>query len=191
MSPAVFALALSLLLITPGPTNTLLAMAGADGKRRIGFCCLAAELAGYMTSILPVHFLAAPLLERHPDLARAVTAAAALWVLALSVRLWGKALVPDAPGSVSPRLVFVTTLLNPKGLVIALALLPQEAGPELIVCLGLLLLIIPAIAMLWLAFGATVVRRFSARHPLLVMRTASSALAFFAAGLAIRAAGLL
>lgn len=191
MSPAVFALALCLLLITPGPTNTLLAMAGAGDNRGTALRCLFAELAGYLASILPVHALAAPFLDRHPDLARAVTALAALWVLTLSVRLWGRALAPATERAVGPGLVFVTTLLNPKGLVIALALLPRNAGPEFMASVALMLAIIPAVAMLWLTLGATVIRRLSARHPLLVMRTASSALAFFAAGLAVRAAGLL
>lgn len=191
MSSFVFAVALGLLLLTPGPTNTLLAIAGAARKRGWGLCCIGAELAGYLTTVLPVHFLAAPLLEAHPDLARAVTGLAALWVLALSLRLWTSE--PDFAGheTVTPRLVYVTTVLNPKGLVIALALLPGTLDANLLACLGVMLVLVPAIAGLWLTLGGTLIRVAGERHPLLVMRTASSALLLFAAGLAGRAAGLI
>ena len=113
MSPLLFALALSLLLLTPGPTNTLLALAGSARRRGLGLSCMGAELAGYFTTVLPVHFLAAPVLAAHPELARTVTAVAALWVLTLSIRLWGRSLETDTGIVVTPRLVSVTTVLNP------------------------------------------------------------------------------
>nr|WP_210297018.1 hypothetical protein [Gellertiella hungarica] len=180
-----------MLLLTPGPTNTLLALAGTARRSRTGLCCMGAELAGYFTTVLPVHVLAAPVLAAHPELGRVVSAVAALWVLTLSIRLWGRSLETDATVAVTPRLVYVTTVLNPKGLVIALALLPGQPGADLYLCLVLMAVLIPAAALLWLSLGATAIRRLSERHPALIMRAASSALLFFAAGLAGKAAGLI
>lgn len=190
VTPALFALALSLLLLTPGPTNTLLAIAGSARRKGWAVCCMGAELAGYATSVLPVHFLAAPVLEAHPAFGRVVTAAAALWVLALALRLWGAPFATGSGTAVTPRLVYVTTVLNPKGLVIALALLPAGTGSPLYLCLGLMAVLIPAAAAVWLTLGGTVIRALGERHPALVMRGASSAMMIFAAALAGRAAGL-
>lgn len=191
MTPALFALALSLLLLTPGPTNTLLAIAGSARRKGWAVCCMGAELAGYAIAVLPVHFLAAPVIEAHPLFGRVVTAVAALWVLTLSVRLWGASLEPGTAATVTPRLVFFTTLLNPKALVIALALLPAGESGDLYLCLGLMAVLIPVAAAVWLTLGGTVIRALGERHPALVMRAASSAMLVFAAGLAGKAAGLI
>ena len=189
MTPLSFALALGLLLMTPGPTNTLLALAGASRRRGWAGCCMAAELAGYLTTVLPVHFLAAPVLADHPGMARAVTALAALWVATLAVRLWDAPLFSGQDSAVTPRLVYVTTAFNPKGLVIALALLPADTGASFFACLALMVVLVPMAAALWLTLGSSVIRRLGERYPLLVMRAAASALLLFAAGLAGRAAG--
>lgn len=191
MSPLIFALALGLLLLTPGPTNTLLALAGMERARGKALLCLGAELAGYLTAIVPVHFIAAPTLSSHPVIGQVVAALAALWVALLAGRLWGAPLMPGHNGAITPRLVFFTTLFNPKGLVIALTLLPAGLTAVFYKCLVLMLVMIPAAGAFWLILGASLIHRISVRHPALVMRTASAALLLFSAGLAGRAAGLM
>lgn len=191
MSPLLFALALGLLLLAPGPTNTLLALAGMERRGRLGLLCLVAALVGYLIAILPLHFLAAPTLLAHPRIAQLVAALAAVWVALLAARLWDAPMMAGHAGTITPRLVFLTTLVNPKGLVIALTLLPTGFNAAFLICLAVMLVLIPAISGLWLLVGASLIHRLSTRHPALVMRSAAVALLLFSAGLASRAAGLI
>lgn len=191
MSPLLFALALGLLLLMPGPTNTLLALAGTERTWRNPLICLGAAVAGYLAAILPVHGLAAPMLLAHPMIGQVVAALAALWVALLAVRLWDAPLMTGRVGAITPRLVFVTTVFNPKGLVIALTLLPAGLNGPFFQYLLLMMALIPVVGGFWLLLGASVIHRVGSRYPGLVMRSASVALLVFSAGLAGRAAGLI
>jgi threonine/homoserine/homoserine lactone efflux protein len=122
-------LAIAVLLITPGPTNTLLAVAGAERGALRAARLIPAELAGYLTTVIPLTLVGAGLLTRYPDVRPIITIAAAIWVMWLA---WKMVRHPSPRVSQTPlvtaRLVFVTTLLNPKALIFGLVLLPAEVG---------------------------------------------------------------
>lgn len=173
MTLAAFLLAVLGLLLAPGPTNTLMAVAGAQGGVGRVLRLLPAELAGYLTTILPLVWIGAELLARVPAASVVLTLAAAVWVMLLAVRLWG---LPGAEeqGQVTPRRVYVTTMLNPKALVFGLVLLPGPAEPEFLARLALFCLSVAGVALLWGAAGAlTQVRGESAPRLRLVQRLAS------------------
>lgn len=71
------------LLLAPGPTNTLMGIAGARGGLGASVRLLPAELAGYLTTILPLTWLGAELLARFPS------ASVTLKVVAAVAMLWG------------------------------------------------------------------------------------------------------
>jgi threonine/homoserine/homoserine lactone efflux protein len=76
------ALIISWTLLTPGPTNTLIALAGAErGWMRALPPLIPAELAGYLLATVPLALLGARLLETRPALKVGITLVAALWVL--------------------------------------------------------------------------------------------------------------
>jgi threonine/homoserine/homoserine lactone efflux protein len=141
------------LLLAPGPTNTLMGVAGA--QRGIGRVVrlLPAELGGYLTSIIPLIWIGAEVLQRLPVAAVVLELAAAVWVMLLAIRLWG---LPgeEARGEVTARRVYVTTMLNPKALVFGLVLLPSPAEPEFAGRLALFCLSVACVALLWGAAGA-------------------------------------
>lgn len=190
MTLAAFALALALLLLTPGPTNTLLAVAGASQGFRRSLPLMGAEIAGYLTTIVPLVTFAGPFLESHSLIANAVKFASAAFVLHLAIRLW-TAPVPDAAQTcIEGRCVYVTTVTNPKALIIGLALIPAGSFAETLPYLAVLSLTILVVASIWLLIGAAVIRAVSRRHPALVGRVAAGFLLFFAVSLAGKAAGL-
>ena len=149
MSLSAFASAVLALLLAPGPTNTLIALAGAAGGWRAALRLLPAELAGYLGAILPLSVLGAGLFESAPGLVVALKLAAAGWILLLALRLWraGMPGIPAAP--VTRRRVFLTTLLNPKAMVFALVLLPAVGSPDHLPRLGLFCGLVAAAALLW------------------------------------------
>lgn len=86
----------------------------------------------------------------------------------LAVKLWRLPRPDAASGIVTGRQVMVTTLLNPKALVVGLVLLPSVAdGPdgEAIAIFGAAVV---AVAMLWGCLGATM------RGPLPFLQRAAS-----------------
>lgn len=186
-----FLVALSCLLIMPGPTNMVLAVAGSERGLAQGLPLILAVIAGYLTTVMVLLAFAAPLLHAHPDLARLAALAAGVWVLSLAFRLWR---VSPGTGSVERDesdglALYTTTVLNPKGLVIGLALLPQASISALVPHLVVLVLISGAVSLLWLCLGATAIRALHRRFPLVVARGAAGSLAVFALGLIGRAAG--
>ncbi|EHS52375.1 hypothetical protein, putative transmembrane protein [Rhizobium sp. PDO1-076] len=190
---AAFVFAVLLLLLTPGPTNTLLAVSGASSGFRRSLSLIGAELAGYLTTIIPLSTFAGPWLSGRPQAALAVKLAAAIWVLMLAARLWRHPPRLDGESPVTFAGVYATTVLNPKGLIIGLALIPPavtsvlEPMPYLAVFAALTV----AIAVIWVAFGATVLRRAAGTRPIVFGRVAASFLLVFAASLAGRAIGLI
>ena len=122
--PVLFALAVLTLLITPGPTNTLLATAGATGGFRRSAHLLLAELAGYNISI----YILGNLFEAQTSgskIRTVLSVVAGAYLLFTAIRFWRTRLELQR-ATVSMRHVFVTTLLNPKALVFAFLIVPMH-----------------------------------------------------------------
>lgn len=178
------ALTIGAVLLTPGPTNTLLFLAGSrDGFRR-SLRLIGAEWVGYLISIgvwCAFLALAAAVAPRAPTIARAC---AALYIAYSAIKLWRTAPQAGAAGStgIGPRALFTVTLLNPKAFFFATVVFPPlAAGPAAIGQAYLIFssLLLP-IAALWISMGAAVLAYPSAtpRQPL-VHRIASVVLFAF------------
>ncbi|HLQ19489.1 MAG TPA: hypothetical protein VK146_10960, partial [Tabrizicola sp.] len=88
MSTAELFVAVLVLLMTPGPTNSLVLVAGAERGFRQTMRLVPAELAGYVLTVLPLTLFGATFLDGHAGLRSGVTLAAGGWVAVLAVRLW-------------------------------------------------------------------------------------------------------
>ena len=182
-------MALAVLLLTPGPTNTLMALAGAERGARAAAGFIPAELGAYLCVVVPLAVAGAGLMGAVPGLLPLVTAAAAAWVFWLAIRMW-RCPIPqqDAPATVTPLRVFLTTLLNPKALIIGLVLLP---GPSLPLRIAVFAALVCCAALAWISLGAALSRRgsspVSGLSPVL-RRGAALWLGLLSAALAFRAA---
>lgn len=170
------------LLLTPGPTNTLLALSGASAGLRRSVRLMPAELAAYLLVVTPLALFGADLLARQPLAASAVKFPAAGWVAFLAVKLWRVEAGRAQMEAITPRRVFVTTLLNPKGLIIGLTLLPHGAAPVFLLHLGLFAASVLMVAAIWAGAGG-MMKRDSAEPPLVYRRAAACWLALLAAAL--------
>jgi len=170
------------LLLTPGPTNTLLALSGASAGLRRSARLMPAELAAYLLVVVPLALFGADLLARQPLAAGAVKLAAAGWIAFLAVKLWRVETAGTGDGEVTARRVFVTTLLNPKGLIIGLTLLPRGTSPDFALHLGVFAASVVMVAAIWAGAGR-MLKRDSAEPPRLYRRTAALWLGLLAAAL--------
>ena len=155
--PVLFALTVLLILGTPGPTNTLLATAGATVGFRRALPLVPAEAAGYLIAILIIGLALGPAIAGVPAVAAGLRLAVGGYLAWLAVKLWRQGPVDLSALPVTPRQVFVTTLLNPKALVFALGVIPFGAErwwPWLLGFLGMLV----GVALGWIALGSALGR---------------------------------
>lgn len=176
-----FALAILLLLATPGPTNTLMALAGYERGWLRATPLISAELLGYLLVIVPVATLAAPIFLAHPALALWAKLVAGAWVLFLAIKLWSVSPSSVASKKVTAGSVFVTTCLNPKALIIGLVIMPHEGLLNLLPWLAAFALLVVGAANGWIFFGALLKSgRLPALGPATISRVAAAGLFAFA-----------
>lgn len=144
-------LALMILLLTPGPTNTLILLAGTERGFLRAASLIPVELAAYLAVILPLALLSHALADPLEALRPVVAAAAGLWVAWLAVQMWRAAPDATARETVTPRRLAVTTLLNPKGLIMGLVLLPAAGATP--TAFALLAACIALVAAFWAFLG--------------------------------------
>lgn len=193
MSSLELGLAVLALLATPGPTNTLLALAGAERGWRGALRLIPAELCGYLAAVVPLALVGARLAEAAPRLRLALTLGAATWLAWLAWSLWRDSDRMRRLAAVTARRVAVTTLLNPKALVFGLLLLPAPEPGRLLANLALFAVLVAGVASAWAALGAALRSRRPDRPPGLPpawRRGAALLLAGLSAWLLGRAAGL-
>jgi threonine/homoserine/homoserine lactone efflux protein len=176
-----FLIAAVTLLLTPGPTNTLLALAGAKGGATRVLRLLPASLLGYACGLVPVVSAGATLFSTWPMLTVGLKIGAALWVLVMAARLWRMPSGKQIGSTITFRDLFLTTLLNPKVLVFGLLLLPPLGAADFSTCALALVVAIAGTGLLWGLLGGLVLfGEASQRRKQLFQRVASVWLACLA-----------
>jgi threonine/homoserine/homoserine lactone efflux protein len=178
-NPLLFITSVVILLIMPGPTNTLLATSGATVGFRRSMHLLLGELSGYIVSILLIQFGLGPAMSRAPSTALILRVAAGAYLMVLSIKLWTTPFVL-ARALVSLRQVFVTTLLNPKAFVFALVIIPF-ASPQAASYSSLFMATVPLIGTLWIAFGTFLGQHTQPGYLKVLPKAASAILAMISA----------
>lgn len=185
-----FVLAAALLLLTPGPTNTLLAAAGAILGARRAVPLITAELLGYGAAIIALEAFVAPAVESLAWLRPLLRIACALYLAYTAWRIW-TAPPADSQGAITWRRVFLATLSNPKALIFVFVILPPPSVGlvELVQPYLMILLVLMALAGAgWVALGAAVRAGTRGRGGLTIRRTSSVVVALFSALLLASAA---
>lgn len=161
--PVSFVLACVALLAAPGPTNALLATSGATVGAMRSVPLVAAVIAGYALSVSIVALVLAPVVEAWPWLDIGLRLGCGAYLGWAAWKMWGEG--GDARNSdpgvseppVRPVAMLVATLLNPKGMVAALEIIPHfkdgrlaEATPFLVTFAAL----VAAASLVWIGIGA-------------------------------------
>jgi threonine/homoserine/homoserine lactone efflux protein len=155
-----FAIAVILLLVTPGPTNTLLAASGAAIGFRRSLKLIPAEVAGYLLSVSLLVMVARPQMAAFPLLGMLAKLAASLYLTSVAVALWRNShtTFTEEQSPAPPARLLATTLLNPKGLVFAFTIFPSAPIAELGPWLMLFALLIAFVGSGWIFLGTLVAR---------------------------------
>ncbi len=149
----VFATTALVILMTPGPTNTLLAAYGAALGFRRAMPMVLAEAAGYAVAISAFASLAAMLT---PFSLAALKLAAASWLLVSARALWRSR---HAAAAIPPRAflrVLATTVVNPKAMLVGVMLVPRGAWLQMLEYTGLFVTLSAMAGLVWVAGGSMV-----------------------------------
>lgn len=176
------------LLIAPGPTNTLMAVAGAQQGLVRSMRLIPAEIAGYLTIVLPLSYIGAQLFAAMPWLVIALEVCASIWVMVLAVKLWRQPATNTKATSIRFSDIYLTTVMNPKGMILGLVLLPPFGAQGYGLYLAGLILLISVVAGLWSSLGALLQSpEHGARRVRLLKRVASCWLAVISITIATKA----
>lgn len=182
-----------LVLVMPGPTNTLLATAGlASGFRRSARLTLA-ESCGYLIAISFWGICLTTLAQSLPWLPVVVRVASAIYIAYLAVRLWNATLdlADGARKVIEMRDLFFATLLNPKAILFGGTIFPKTAFVSGVAWLeamaGFFALVFP-VGLLWIGLGAQLGSGRAGRlMPKYMLRSASLILGAFSVTVALSA----
>jgi threonine/homoserine/homoserine lactone efflux protein len=183
---ASFVAAVIAVLGVPGPTNTLLMTSGASRKLLRSLILIPAETTAYALSISALILVVGPVVGLAPHAKSAMHFGCAVYLTWIAWSLWKLEPAGQIPATgVRFRDVFVTTLLNPKGLVFAFVIFPPGSGNSDAILLSRLAIfagISTVIAFMWIALGAAIQTFGAARLTTRgLQRAASVTLLVFAA----------
>ena len=181
--------ALGLLLLMPGPTNTLLFSSSVARGFSRSLVLVAAELVAYLLAISCWGFLLLKLLNDQVWIATTLKLGAAFYIAYLSLKIWKfeKSLTPES--SITSRHVFITTLLNPKAFLFASFVMPPKVFVDIAAyfpAMGTFALTMIPVSLGWCLLGH-LARSGSGKLPMfssgVMLRGASLVLCFFSASI--------
>jgi threonine/homoserine/homoserine lactone efflux protein len=183
-----FMMAAATIFATPGPTNVLLSTSAALVGVRRSLALLGAELSGYLFSISLVVCLSSSILVDLPAISLVLRMFIALYLVYLASRLWifdwstARDQITSVP--ITPKRVFITTLLNPKVLVFAFALLPPLDNLHQIVTYASAFASVNlVVSFAWLVLASSIKGIVLRGRENLLSRAAAFVLVAFAAGI--------
>jgi threonine/homoserine/homoserine lactone efflux protein len=186
-----FVAAAFLLLLTPGPTNSLIAAGGAlEGWRR-ALPFIGAEILGYCCAITGLELLIAPFAEAFHPVRFVLQLACAVYLAFSAWKIWTSS--QSGARAVTFRRVFFTTLSNPKAAVFVFVILPPRSigaasllYPYITTLLGLIVLA----GSIWLTFGALIHAHVALRGGLVIRRASSILMGVFSTVLVMTLIGV-
>jgi threonine/homoserine/homoserine lactone efflux protein len=185
----VYLLSTAVLLLAPGPTNTLLAAAGLERGWRGAFSLIACALAGYLMAISGWGILITSMENSYPWLSTTVRVACSAYLLYVAAKIWMSTKNPSisGPRAIGPATVFMTTLLNPKGLLFASTIFPPQAFDDLqvyVMTTALFACLVVPIGVVWVSLGTVVGSgRVVSLNPLKLQRALAVVIVVFSATL--------
>ena len=123
LSPIFFSA--GVLLLTPGPTNTLLLFAGATAGFLKAQKLVLAEVAGYFIAINVWGFMIAILTSRLPSVVTIVKFFCVIYIYWLAMKIWHLQQKEVHEAVIEIKDVFLATLFNPKAFVTATYIMPK------------------------------------------------------------------
>ena len=148
----------------------------------MAFCvhcrCLLGELVGYNVAIATFRATLGTVVNQAGVAQTLLKWAIAAYLVFLAIRLW-RFSPTDGASAFTIRRVFLTTLLNPKGLIFALFIFPPQPTPIAVYTAAFSMMVV-AVGTLWIVAGSLITQLTRARYTFVAPRICALALAVFA-----------
>lgn len=173
------------ILLTPGPTNTLLASSGVRVGIMPSLKLIPAEALGYLVAISTWGLLIGFVAKTLPIIPIIIKLMSASYILYLAVKLWKTAQQElDIDQSIiHPKALLLATILNPKALLFASAIFPASAWTvwqSYLLHIFVFLMLLMPIAFCWIVLGQILTKnKVHWLTPFNLQRTASIILMSF------------
>jgi threonine/homoserine/homoserine lactone efflux protein len=149
-------------LLMPGPTNTLFAVSGATANLKQALRLIPVAIVAYAISVTVLVTVATPLIDAAPAFEKLLRLAVSGVLLHAAFRLWWQPAMAfgtkiGQQTTVASSHIFLTTLLNPKALVLAMFVMPEHGSPasaNVMSWAALLPFVIAMTSACWIAIGA-------------------------------------
>ncbi|KGB92196.1 MULTISPECIES: LysE family translocator [Burkholderia] len=174
-----------LVLIVPGPTNTLLFSSGISVGLARTLPLVLAEATGYVVAISIWGIALLAFAAQHPQVLSVIKATCASYLLLLAAKMWARGRLEEdrRPKAVTRWNLFIATLLNPKAFLLASTAFPLNAFHDAnsgAVAFCVFLLILMPIGTGWASLGrVTSILASGPRHITALLRSASVLLVLF------------
>ena len=182
-----FLLVIATILLTPGPTNTLLASSGISQGLRRSAPLLSFECLGYVCATSLWGLVLNNTMQDYPFVINIIKVVSGLYIARLGLRLWAQAgqdAALEQMAAVKPSELFVATLLNPKAVIFAMVLFPVQTWLSVstyAAVMGSFVALVAVIGGLWIALGSVLMGgRFRWLQPQWFQRLAALTLWGFA-----------
>lgn len=164
----------------PGPTNTLLATSGALVGWRRSLPFAVAAIAGYLIAIAILNIVMASALVAYPWIKTALRLTICTYLGIVALELWRRSdALKGAPSAIGFQRVFVTTLLNPKAIVVAFGIIPFSQPNAIVFVVAFTGFIVIA-AVCWIFVGVLVAGVVPTQGSRIVSRLSAVVLVGFA-----------
>ena len=144
-------------LAMPGPTNSLLFVSGATRGLRAGLHLPVAEVTAYLITISLLVFVIGPFAEAHSIVSQLLRILCSIYLAYMAVFLWrSRQPQSDAGHPITYLRIFLTTLVNPKNLLLAFVIFPKRGAGSDAMLLSFVSFSITCIiaGSAWIAAGA-------------------------------------
>ncbi|KVL31031.1 LysE family translocator [Burkholderia sp. MSMB1835] len=174
-----------LVLIVPGPTNTLLFSSGISMGLARTLPLVLAEATGYVVAISIWGIALLAFAAQHPQVLSLIKVACASYLLLLAAKMWTRGRLEEdrRPKAVTRWNLFIATLLNPKAFLLASTAFPLKAFHDAnsgAVAFCVFLLILMPIGTGWASLGRVIsILASGPRHITALLRSASVLLVLF------------
>jgi threonine/homoserine/homoserine lactone efflux protein len=175
-----FAAAAFLLLLSPGPTNSVIAAGSAIEGWRRALSLIGAALLGYFCAIAALELFIAPFADAFRPVRFVLQLGCAFYLAFAAWKIWTSS--QSGARAITWSRVFFVTVCNPKAAVFVFVILPPQS-------IGFAKLVYPYLSTLftlatlacgiWLLVGASIHARVVRRGDVLIRRASSVVMAMF------------
>ncbi|AJC65845.1 LysE family translocator [Dickeya zeae] len=167
---------ISLILLVPGPTNSLLLVSGLKKGVLKSSPLIIAEACGYITAIGFWAVLLSTITKNIPSFPEIAKAACSIYIFFLAIKIWSFGQLSQSNNNISFSHMVIASAINPKALLFVTLLIPKNflsSFNGFLLFVILFILVMVPIGFMWVSLGGVIKKASSQDVMTLCYKTVS------------------